>query len=146
MTERKLLIEQLRHEEIMHQKSGSKALANLFASAAREIDSLGEDRDSWRRVSERLESENIDLRAENEELRAARLSYANLFDGDMGSIHENIRKLKAENESSNREQQIKTLEALSGFAWECGMKGQAGDVVWLSDIQDAVNKLRQGDE
>jgi len=54
--------------------------------------------------------------------------------------------LRAENEANNREQQIKTLEALSGFAWECGMKGQAGDVVWLSDIQDAVNKLRQGDE
>ena len=56
--------------------------------------------------------------------------------------------LRAENEASqvasNREQQIKTLESLIGFAWECGMKGQAGDVVWLSDIQDSINKLRQG--
>jgi len=71
MTERKLLIEQLRHEERMHQKSGAKALANLFASAASEVETLGEDRDSWRRVSERLESENIDLRAEHEALRVA---------------------------------------------------------------------------
>jgi len=62
----------------------------------------------------------------------------------MGSIHENIRKLKAENESSNREQQIKALESLSGFAWECEMTGQSGDVVWLSDIQDSINKLHQG--
>jgi len=54
--------------------------------------------------------------------------------------------LRAENETINREQQIKTLESLIGFAWECGMKGQAGDVVWLSDIQDSINKLHQGGE
>ena len=30
------------------------------------------------------------------ELGAARLAYASEFDGDVGSIHENIRKLKAE--------------------------------------------------
>jgi len=77
MTDRKLLIEQLRHKERMHQNSGSKALANLFASAASEIDSLGEDRDSWRRVSERLESENIDLRSENEALKSEKFKVAN---------------------------------------------------------------------
>jgi len=32
------------------------------------------------------------------ELEAARIAYASEFDGDVGRIHENIRKLKAENE------------------------------------------------
>ena len=31
---------------------------------------------------------------ERDELKAARISYANLFDGDVGNIHENIRKLQ----------------------------------------------------
>ena len=31
---------------------------------------------------------------QRDELIAARISYANLFDGDIGSIHENIRKLQ----------------------------------------------------
>lgn len=31
-----------------------------------------------------------------DELRAARIAYASEFDGDTGSIHENIRKLKAQ--------------------------------------------------
>lgn len=32
------------------------------------------------------------------ELEAARFAYASEFDGDTGSIHENIRKVKAENQ------------------------------------------------
>ena len=40
-----------------------------------------------------VQDKNLRIR----ELEAARFAYASEFDGDVGSIHENIRKLKAEN-------------------------------------------------
>ena len=43
-----------------------------------------------------LSTESL-LRVRIAQLEAARLAYASEFDGDVGSIHDNIRKLKAEN-------------------------------------------------
>ena len=42
-----------------------------------------------------LEAEVERLQARERELEAARIAYASEFDGDVGSIHENIRKMKA---------------------------------------------------
>jgi hypothetical protein len=45
------------------------------------------------------EAQHSELQKRFVELEAARIAYASEFDGDTGSIHENIRKLKAENQS-----------------------------------------------
>lgn len=43
---------------------------------------------------EQLQQRNAELERECNGLKASRVSYANLFDGDVGSIHENIRNLQ----------------------------------------------------
>ena len=49
---------------------------------------------SWKKEYDKLHEEKEQLRKERDELQATRIAYASEFDGDVGSIHQNIRELK----------------------------------------------------
>jgi hypothetical protein len=53
--------------------------------------------DDWFEKYEEAQREIGELKSLVLSHKAARIAYANEFDGDVGSIHQNIRKLKSEN-------------------------------------------------
>ncbi|GGA99967.1 hypothetical protein GCM10011491_30260 [Brucella endophytica] len=99
-----------------------------------EIAALRADKESLDRQCEQLgiiasdRFEHImELRAQILELEAAQQSYADLFDGDAGSIHENIRALKADF-AALREDASKVYEWLREPDWS----GEWSTIDWLN--------------
>ena len=93
-----------------------------------------------------------ELRDENAMLQAARLSYAFLFppgkDGtpDVGSIHENIRKLKAENDAL-RAELAKHQESSFNPDWsklEATRESLREHMAMIKDLRAEVERLREG--
>lgn len=59
------------------------------------IEQLTADRDQWRTDESKAVKRMQEAEKRTGELEAARIAYASEFDGDVGDIHQNIRKLKA---------------------------------------------------
>ena len=86
-----------------------------------------------------LDKSRADLEAELSALKAARIAYASEFppnedgDPDVGSIHQNIRALKAENKRL-----LELLEICLVFIEDAGIDD--GNWKWLDDVRTALEK------
>jgi hypothetical protein len=84
----------------------AKGLEAQIETLQRNLSEMTADRDSWRDQASQRVADWEAMRRERDELRAARIAYASEFapngDGypDVGSIHENIRKLKRERDEA----------------------------------------------
>ena len=86
--------------------------SRLAASEKARAEELREHIEFAKEMEEGIDKLSTELDASNDrvgELTAARIAYASEFDGDVGSIHENIRKMK---------KRMKVLEGVLGDAYQ----------------------------